>query len=99
MPEETHLFTLAQYSCALSVIITHPRVIKATLRNTFEHVLVCKTPAQTPVAPDSAVYVNIMRVLCVITTGVSCRDTPPKLSRYEKFTVSPYHCITEMIIV
>jgi len=30
VPEVTHLFTRAQYSCALSVIITHPRVIKST---------------------------------------------------------------------
>ena len=49
--------------------------------------------------PDSAVYVNIMRVLCVVTTGISCRDAPPKPSKYEKFTVSLYHCITGMIIV
>ena len=38
VPEITHLFTLAQHSCGLSVIITHPRVIKSTLRSTFERV-------------------------------------------------------------
>ena len=98
VPEAIHLFTLAQYSCTLSVIITHPRVIKSTLRSTIERVWVCKTPTQTPVAPDSRVYVNIMRVLCVFTTGASGRDAHPKPSKYEKFTVSPYHCITEVII-
>ena len=94
MPQAIHPFTRAQYSCTLSVIITHPRVIKSTLRSTIERVWVCKTPTQTPVAPDSRVYVNIMRVLCVFTTGASGRDAHPKPSKYEKFTVSPYHCIT-----
>ena len=99
MPKATHLSTRAQDGCALSVIITHPRVINATLRIIIERIWVCKTPTQTPVAPDSAVYVNIMRVLCVFTAGVSCREAPPKPSRYEKFTVSPYHCTTGVIIV
>ena len=98
VPKATHLFTRAQHGCALSVIITHPRVIKSTLRSTLERVWAYKTPAQTPVAPDSAVYVNIMRVLCVFTKGIFCRDAPPKPSKYEKFTVSPYHCITGLII-
>ena len=98
VPEVFHLSTRAQYSCALSVIIIHPRVIKSTLRSTIERVWECKTPTQTPVAPDSRVYVNIMRVLCVFTRGASCREAPPKPSKYEKFTVSPYHCITEVII-
>ena len=99
VPEAIHLFTLAQYSFALSVIITHPRVIKSTLRSIIERVWVCKTPTQTPVEPDSRVYVNIMRVLCVFTAGVSCREAPPKPSKYEKFTVSLYHFITEVIII
>ena len=38
VPEATHLFTRAQYSCTLNVIITHPRVIKSTLRSTLERV-------------------------------------------------------------
>ena len=38
VPQTIHLSTRAQHGCALSVIITHPRVIKPTLRNTFEHV-------------------------------------------------------------
>ena len=99
IPKATHLFTRAQHGCALSVIITHPRVIIFTLRSTIERVWECKTPTQTPVAPNSAVYMDIMRMLCVFTTGASYRDTPPKPSRYEKFTVSPYHCITGVIIV
>ena len=98
-PKATHLSTRAQYSCAFRSIITHPRVIIFTLRIIIERIWVCKTPTQTPVLPDSAVYVNIMRVLCVFTTGASGRDTPAKPSKYEKFTVSPYHCITGVIIV
>ena len=38
MPKATHLSTRAQDGCALSVIITHPRVIKPTLKSTFERV-------------------------------------------------------------
>ena len=38
IPKAIHLFTLAQYSCTLSVIITHPRVIKSTLRSIIERV-------------------------------------------------------------
>ena len=31
--------------------------------------------------PDSVLYMNIMRVLCVYTTGASFRDTPPKTEK------------------
>ena len=34
--EATHLSNRTQYSCTLSVIITHPRVIKSTLSSTIE---------------------------------------------------------------
>ena len=94
-----HLFTLAEYSCAFRSIITHSRVIIFTLRRAIERVCACKTPIQTPVAPDSTVYIDNMRVLCVFTTGASYNDAPAKPSKHEKFTLSPYHFITEVIIV
>ena len=31
--------------------------------------------------PDSALYVNIMRVLCVFTTGASGHDAPAKTEK------------------